>query len=175
MQKKSNRFRSHRSTKSLLGSRFLGFHETRCMTSQKWLTGLQQKGMFLKSVIILNIARERRSEILWKKKKIIRLENTENLANASFSSIHSDLTHDEKQWKKFPSFPRFCEGLKMLGLMEAVIQHPEVFRSTFCFEPKKLCSTNMTKLFKICRSERELIDLTGKQRLSLSGTIFLEM
>lgn len=115
----------------------------------------QQQGMFQKSVIIIHLARERRSEISCKNKKVNRSENTEKLANTNFSSIHSDLTHVEvAKCPLFPLFPRFREGLKTLGLMEAVIQHPEAFRSTFCFEPKKLCSTDMTKLFKICRSER---------------------
>ncbi|MEQ2242706.1 hypothetical protein ILYODFUR_038822 [Ilyodon furcidens] len=42
---------------------------------------------------------------------------------------------------------RFEEGLKTLGVLDAVKQHPDSFRSLFCHEPQRLTADMMDDLF----------------------------
>ncbi|MEQ2200289.1 hypothetical protein XENOCAPTIV_026783, partial [Xenoophorus captivus] len=41
----------------------------------------------------------------------------------------------------------FEEGLKTLGVLDAVKQHPDSFRSLFCHEPQRLTADMMDDLF----------------------------
>ncbi|KAK0153676.1 G2/M phase-specific E3 ubiquitin-protein ligase [Merluccius polli] len=49
-------------------------------------------------------------------------------------------------------FQRFLEGLKTLGILEKIINHPESFRPLFCYQPHPLTAEAMDDLFKICLS-----------------------
>ncbi|XP_038158564.1 G2/M phase-specific E3 ubiquitin-protein ligase-like isoform X2 [Cyprinodon tularosa] len=46
-------------------------------------------------------------------------------------------------------FQRFAEGLKTLGVLDAVKQHPNSFRSLFCHEPQQLTADMMDDLFTL--------------------------
>ncbi|MED6240596.1 hypothetical protein ATANTOWER_024092, partial [Ataeniobius toweri] len=48
-------------------------------------------------------------------------------------------------WVQGP-FQRFEEGLKTLGVLNAVKQHPDSFRSLFCREPQRLTADMMDDL-----------------------------
>ncbi|XP_073776138.1 uncharacterized protein si:ch211-57f7.7 isoform X1 [Danio rerio] len=50
-------------------------------------------------------------------------------------------------------FERFRDGLKTLGVLAKVQQHPESFRSLFCHQPKQLTADMMDDLFEIQWSE----------------------
>lgn len=49
-------------------------------------------------------------------------------------------------------FCRFTEGLKMLGVLEKMRQHPDSFHPPFCYEPSILTVDQMDDLFSIQRS-----------------------
>ncbi|XP_067895470.1 G2/M phase-specific E3 ubiquitin-protein ligase isoform X2 [Heterodontus francisci] len=46
-------------------------------------------------------------------------------------------------------FERFCEGLKVLGVLENIQKYPEVFSELLCYKPQKLTAVTFEKLFSI--------------------------
>lgn len=48
---------------------------------------------------------------------------------------------------------RFRDGLKTLGILAKLQQHPEAFRSTFCHQPNQLTADILDDLFEIKWSE----------------------
>ncbi|XP_033990023.1 G2/M phase-specific E3 ubiquitin-protein ligase-like [Trematomus bernacchii] len=51
------------------------------------------------------------------------------------------------------AFERFKEGLKVLGILDAIKMHPESFRPLMCHEPSALTADVMDHLFHILLSE----------------------
>lgn len=49
----------------------------------------------------------------------------------------------------FLSFYRFCEGLKILGVLEKIQKYPDSFRPLFCYEPSALTADQLDDLFTI--------------------------
>ncbi|KAE8299861.1 G2/M phase-specific E3 ubiquitin-protein ligase [Larimichthys crocea] len=49
----------------------------------------------------------------------------------------------------FQSFYRFCEGLKILGVLEKIQKYPDSFRPLFCYEPSALTADQLDDLFTI--------------------------
>ncbi|XP_048455853.1 G2/M phase-specific E3 ubiquitin-protein ligase isoform X2 [Rhincodon typus] len=46
-------------------------------------------------------------------------------------------------------FERFCEGLKVLGVLEKIQKYPEVFAELLCYKPIKLTAETFGKFFSI--------------------------
>ncbi|XP_034755550.1 G2/M phase-specific E3 ubiquitin-protein ligase-like isoform X2 [Etheostoma cragini] len=46
-------------------------------------------------------------------------------------------------------FQRLCEGLKTLGVLDQIRQHPDSFRPLFCYEPNTLTADQVEDLFSI--------------------------
>ena len=46
-------------------------------------------------------------------------------------------------------YNRFCEGLKTLGVLDQIRQHPDSFQPLFCHEPKTLTADRVDDLFSI--------------------------
>ncbi|XP_027132288.1 G2/M phase-specific E3 ubiquitin-protein ligase [Larimichthys crocea] len=46
-------------------------------------------------------------------------------------------------------FQRFCEGLKILGVLEKIQKYPDSFRPLFCYEPSALTADQLDDLFTI--------------------------
>lgn len=46
-------------------------------------------------------------------------------------------------------FPRLKEGLKTLGVLDAIVAHPVLFANSFCWREEVLTSEQFSELFKI--------------------------
>ena len=52
-----------------------------------------------------------------------------------------------------PAYSSFKEGLKALGILEAMMKYPKLFKEAFCYKPQPLTVTMLQSIFEVERSE----------------------
>ncbi|XP_056437117.1 uncharacterized protein LOC130374401 isoform X2 [Gadus chalcogrammus] len=62
-------------------------------------------------------------------------------------------------------FQRFCEGLKTLGVLEKIREHPDSFRPLFCFQPNILTADQVEDLFTIHLSPKGSNNRIAEERV----------
>ncbi|KAF3835798.1 hypothetical protein F7725_017110 [Dissostichus mawsoni] len=62
-------------------------------------------------------------------------------------------------------FQRFCEGMKTLGVLDAVRKHPDSFKPLFCYEEHLLSADQMDNLFIIQLSPEGSNKRTAEERV----------
>ncbi|XP_073729858.1 G2/M phase-specific E3 ubiquitin-protein ligase-like [Misgurnus anguillicaudatus] len=62
-------------------------------------------------------------------------------------------------------FERFRDGLKTLGVLQKIQQHPEAFHAALCFTPRNLTADSMDRLFEIRWSETGSNRRTNENRV----------
>lgn len=51
-----------------------------------------------------------------------------------------------------PAYERFKGGLRTLGVLDSILQYPQVMREAFCFKPDTLTVTDFDDMFSIARA-----------------------
>ena len=51
-----------------------------------------------------------------------------------------------------PAYDSFKEGLRILGVLDSILQYPNVMREAFCFKPETLTVTDFDDIFSVTRA-----------------------
>ncbi|KAI4810862.1 hypothetical protein KUCAC02_013790 [Chaenocephalus aceratus] len=100
------------------------------------------------------------------------------LANAGcLRPVHSDRDRElmfQVVHRVQGPFQRFCEGMKTLGVLDAVRKHPDSFKPLFCYEEHLLSADQMDNLFIIQLSPEGSNTRTAEERVETCWRDYLQ-